>query len=230
MKPRSYKKKTIGKAKVSTAVKKYVKKATSSLKPEMKRVIDNYTETTIENVVTPYYIYEPSITQGTTVSTRVGNTIKMAGVNVKAMFRNNATNSAYFRVLVLSSDGATDATPATMELFTETNNVGGTSPIVLSGTGAINILYKINNRRFKVHYDHTFKLAATGSTDGKEVMLFHKFVKFGFKTIKFDSNTSGLNDQTTRYYVMFLHSETALDGVGGAIEISGQNKWYFTDS
>lgn len=214
------------KAKVSTAVKKYVKSHTP--KPEVKRAFDVYSETTISAMVTPYQIYEPIIAQGVGRNQRIGNQIKMLGVHTRAHFKNNSTGTCWVRMLVLSTAGDTDTAAATMELFKDVNAAGDTNPIVVSGSSSGNIFFSINDAKFKTHYDHVYKLGGTGSLEGRDVILFNKFCKFN-TTIKYDGTNTGLGNQSRRFLIIYLTSETALDGGGASVEISGMNRWYYID-
>jgi len=228
-KRRSSKKKSYSKGKVSSSVKAYVKKAMVKVKPEVKRTIDYYTEGTVDAVVTPYQYYELIVGQGALAPQRIGLDIKLIGLQVKAFFRNNTTTTQMLRVLVLSCPSDTITTIATMELFKDAGVGGTTSPIIVSGTSPVNMLYPINNFKFKTHYDHVFKLGGSGSTDAKDLIKFTKFCKFGSK-IHFDgTSTGGFGDASKRFFVLYLTSDPLLDGGGGAIEITGTNKWYFTD-
>lgn len=225
-KPRRYKKRTISKAKVSTAVKKYVKSHVP--KPEVKRAFDVYSEAVISAMVTPYQMFEPIIAQGTARNQRIGNQIKMLGVHTRAYFKNNSTGTCWVRMLVLSTGSDTDTAAATMELFKDVNAAGDTNPIVVSGSSAGNIFFSINEAKFKTHYDHVYKLGGTGSLEGKDVVLFNKFCKFN-TTIKYDGASTGLGNQSRRFLILYLTSETALDGGGASVEISGMNRWYYVD-
>jgi len=224
-----YRKKTVSKPKVSTAVKSYVKKVMKPMKPEVKRQIDFYTEVSHDAIVNPYSLYELAVVQGTTPAQRTGNIINLIGLNINAFFRNNATTTEFVRTLVLSCPSDTDTAVATMELFQDATTGGGTAVIQNSGTNAVNIMYPINKSKFKVHYDHVFKLGGNGSTEGKDVMKFNKFLKFQSK-IKFDGTGVGLGNASRRFLVVYLTSDPLLDSAGGAIEITGINNWYFTDS
>lgn len=227
IKPRRYKKKT-GTKTVSTAVKKYVKHALKPMKPEVKRQIDYYTEVGIDSIVSPYTQYELAVVQGTTPAQRVGNQINLIGLSIKAFFRNNATTTEFVRALVLSCASDTDTVAATMELFQDATTGGGTAIIQNSGTNSVNMLYPINKSKFKVHYDHVFKVAANTSTDGKDVVQFKKFIKFQSK-IKFDGTAVGTGNASRRFIVFYLTSDPLLDSGGGQVEITGMNRWYFTD-
>lgn len=226
---KAYKRRPLArKTTVSTAVKKYVKKAIKPMKPEVKRQIDFYTEVSHDAIVNPYSLYELAIVQGTTPAQRTGNLVNLIGLNINAFFRNNATTTEFVRALVLSCASDTDTAVATMELFQDATTGGGTAIIQNSGTNAVNIMYPINKSKFKVHYDHTYKLAAGTSTDARDVVQFKKFIKFQNK-IKFDGTGVGLGNASRRFLVIYLTSDPLLDSAGGAIEITGINNWYFTD-
>jgi len=227
---RAFKRKPVArKTGVSTAVKKYVKRAVAPMKPEVKRSIDYYTEQLVDAVITPYSYYELIIGQGVAAPQRIGLDIKLIGLQIKAFYRNNTATTQMIRVLVLSCASDTDTTIATMELFKDAGIGGTTSPIVSSGTSAVNYLYPINDAKFKTHLDKTFKLGGSGATGAEDLIRYTKFVKFNSK-IHFDGTSTGAKgDASRRFFVLYLTSDPLLDGGGGAIEITGTNKWYFTD-
>lgn len=211
-------------------MKKYVKRATLPLRPEVKRTIDFYTETTVDAVVTPYQYYELIVGQGSAAPQRSGMEILLIGLSIRSWFRNNGTTTQFVRALVLSCASDTDTTIATMELFADSNVAGTPTTLALSGTSPINVLFPINKAKFKIHYDHVFKLGGSGATGGEDVKVFNRFVRFRSK-IKFDAaSTGGKGDASRRFFVLYLTSDPLLDAGGAAIEISGSNKWYFTDA
>jgi len=200
-KPAFRKKRYVKKTKVSSAVKKYVRNVARPMRPEIKRILDVYTETSIDSVVTPYFTYEPLISQGTGPYQRVGGRVRMTGLHVKAFFKNNATTTEFIRVLLVRTTSDTDTAAATMELFQDSNNGGTPGTIISSGTAATNILYAINKSKFKTLYDKVYKLGSTNSTDSRDVMLFNRFWKLNSQ-IKYDANQTGLGNQSTRYLLL----------------------------
>lgn len=184
----------------------------------------------MDAVVTPYSFYELVIGQGVQAPQRAGMEILLIGLSIRAWFRNNTTTTQFVRTLVLSCASDTDTTIATMELFADSNVAGTPTTLVASGTSPINVLYPINKSKFKVHHDRVFKLGGSGATGGEDVRVFNKFCRFRSK-IKFDAaSTGGKGDASRRFFVLYLTTDPLLDSGGGAIEISGTNKWYFTDA
>nr|UOF78032.1 capsid protein [Cressdnaviricota sp.]UOF82862.1 capsid protein [Cressdnaviricota sp.] len=221
--PRRYKKKPA----VSKAVVKYVKRHTP--KPEFKRELDGFTENIVSATITPYLNFEPLIAQGTALNQRIGCQIRMKGIYLKTMFHNNSTLTQTVRCLVLSTSSDTDTTPATMELFQDISSAGAVTTIQTSGTNFGNMLFRINKRKFHVHYDRVFKLGSTNSTDGKDVIILRKLIKLN-STIKYEANTTGVGNQSKRFIILYLTSDPALDASGGAIEITGNHYYYFIDT
>lgn len=221
------KKRTYSKPKVSLATKKYVRKVMP--KVEVKRQIDGYTETTVDALISPYQIYEFQVTQGDGAYQRQGKQIHLIGLYIKSYFKNNAVGTAFVRCIVVSTASDTDTLGPTMELFKDANVSGTPTTIAVSGTSAVNVLYEINDSKFKKHWDKTYKLASTNSTDGRDVAWNKKFIKFN-SLIKFDANTAGLGNQSRRFLVIYVTSEPPLDSGGSTIEITGTNKWYYTDA
>jgi len=228
-KPRRGKNKTNSQTKVSQAVKTYVKKVVSIAKPEVKHLTDYYTEQIIDAIVLPYQQFEFLPVQGTGVNARTGNEVKLIGLSIHGIMKNNSVNTQLIRTLVLSCPGDTDIAPLTMELFKDASATGLPTPMFFSGVNDANCLFMINDMKFKVHHDHVWKLAATSSSDAKDVVQWKKFIKFN-STIKFDANTAGQGNQNRRFFVMYITSDPQQDAGGGAMEISGVNKWYFTDA
>lgn len=203
---------------------------TNPLKPEVQRTIDFYTETSVDAVVNPYQYYELIVGQGSQAPQRAGMDVLLIGLSIKSWFINNSNTTQFVRPLVLSCASDTDTAIATMELFADSNVAGAPDSIKLSGTSPVNVLYPINKSKFKVHYDHVFKLGASGATGGEDCKIFNRFIRFRSK-IHFDAaSTGGKGDASRRFFVMYLTTDPRLDAGGGAIEISGTNKWYFTDA
>lgn len=215
------------KPKVSPAVRTYVKRMVP--KPELKRDLDGFAENIINSTVSPYLAFEPVIAQGTALNQRVGTEITMRGIYLKTMFKNNSTTTQMVRVLVLSTTSDTDTNPATMELFQDISPAGAVTTIQTSGTSFGNCIFKINKRKFNVHVDRLFKLGATGSLDGRDVAIFRKLVKLRSKVL-YDANSTGVGNTSKRYLIFYLISDPALDSGGGAVELSGNHYYYFTDA
>lgn len=215
------------KPKVSKAVQRYVKRHTP--KVEVKRELDGFTENIVSATVTPYLQFEPLISQGTAYNQRIGNQVKFTGIYLRTMLHNNSTLTQMVRCVVLACPSDTDTVPATMELFKDLSTAGGTGGILTSGTSFGNCLYRINTNKFKIHWDHVFKLGASTSGDGSDVIFFKKFIKLN-KVVKYDANTTGVGNQTTRYIILYLTSDPGLDSSGGAIEITGNHYYYFIDA
>lgn len=211
---------------VPRVVKKYVKKIMP--RPEVKRELDGFSENIVSATVTPYLQFEPLISQGTALNQRVGNEIRFLSIYAKVMMHNNSTITQTVRMLVLGMANDTDTTPATMELFQDANAAGGTSTLLTSGSNFGNMIFRINKKKFHVYYDHVFKLGSTNSVDGKDVVLVRKLIKIRSK-IRYDGNTTGVGNQSKRYMILYLTSDPALDASGGAIEITGNHYYYFTD-
>lgn len=221
------KKKTTYKPKVSTAVKKYVKTHTPHV--EVKRELDGFSENIVSATITPYLNYEPLIAQGSALNQRIGTQVKMIGIQLRTMLHNNSTITQMVRCLVLGCNSDTDTTPATMELFKDISAAGAVTTIQTSGTSFGNMLYKVNDRKFKIYYDRTFKLGATSSADGQDVIFVKKFIKLN-SLIKYEGNSTGVGNQSKRFIILYLTSDPALDASGGAIEITGNHFYYFTDA
>lgn len=203
---------------------------TNPLKPEVKRTIDYYTENQVDAIVTPYLAFELFAGQGALLPQRTGNEILLIGLSIKAWFLNNGTTTQFIRPIVWSCASDTDTTWATMEFFADAGLSGTPTTGQNSGTSPVNVLYPVNKSKFKVHYDHTFKLGGNGATGGEDCKIFNKFIRFRSK-IHFDAaSIGGKGDASRRFFVMYVTTDPKLDSGGGAIEITGTNKWYFTDA
>ena len=211
---------------VPRVVKKYVKKVMP--RPEVKRELDGFSENIVTAGVTPYLQFEPLISQGTALNQRVGNEIRFLSIYAKVMLHNNSTLTQTVRMLVLGMASDTDTIPASMELFQDANVAGGTTTLLTSGTNFGNMIFKVNKKKFHVYYDRVFKLGSVNSVDGKNVVLIKKLFKIRSK-IRYDGNTTGVGNQSKRYMILYLTSDPGLDNSGGAIEITGNHYYYFTD-
>lgn len=229
MKPKRTSSRTTGKAKVSTAVKKYVKRALLPIKPEVKRMVDYLAEDTLNTLATPYLQYEFLTAQGTALQNRIGTSVRLIGLHMKVFIKNNNNNTNFVRILILSTDGSTDITYATGEVFQD-SNLAGAPTTISANTGLKLMTAEINKLKFKIHYDKVLKFANSNTTDSSDVKLFRHFHKFN-SPIKYEANTYGLINQNRRYFIMYLGAEGPEDIVAGqTLEITGQHKWYFTDS
>lgn len=226
MKQIKYRKSNKYTKKVPTEIKKYVKRHTP--KAEVKRELDGFSENIVSATVTPYLNFEPLIAQGTQYNQRVGNQIKMTGIYIRTMIHNNSTLTQMVRCVVLSCPSDTDTAPATMELFKDLTTTGATGGILTSGTSFGNCLYRLNDNKFKVHWDHLVKLGNVNSGDAKNVVFLKKFIRLN-SIIKYDGNTTGLGNQTRRFLILYLTSDPALDSSGGGIELTGNHFYYFVD-
>lgn len=228
-KPKVYRKKTVSKPKVSLAVKKYVKRTMKPMKSEVKRQIDYLAEATMATLATPYLQYEFLTAQGNTPSTRVGQQVRLIGLHMNTIIKNNANITNMVRILILSCDGSTDITATTGEFFQDANLAGATSDIT-AYTGLKLMTGEINRIKFKVHYDKKFKLGNFNCTDSTDVKIFTHFHKFN-TPIKYEGNALGSTNQNRRVFVLYLGAEGPEDIITGTtIEVTGQHKWYFTDA
>ena len=211
---------TVRRPRLTTAIKRYVRRVVP--KPELKRDLDGWTENVINSTVTPYINFEPVIAQGTALNQRIGSEIIMRGIYLRAMFKNNSTTTQMVRALVLSCANDTDTAPATMELFQDISAAGAVTQIQTSGTNFGNCLFKINKRKFHVHVDRLFKLGATGSLDGRDVIVFKKLVKLRSR-VSYDAGLTGVGNTSKRFIILYLTSDPSLDAGGGAIELTGNH-------
>jgi hypothetical protein len=216
-------------AKVSTAVKKYVKQVTAKSRPEMKRIMDSTTldETAINTLTVPYIFREFSCVQGTQVQGRLGNELYIQGLHLKGILHNNSNTTIFVRRLILQ---LTDGTPT--GAFTEIFTSGTGVPTDLVTTTGLNAMYhSINKSKFKVYDDTVMKLAPLTSVDGNQTKMFNKFQKFGGAKITYEGNTSGEQNQNKRFLVLWIFADANDDTTAATnvVEVSSNITWYYTD-
>lgn len=232
-KPRRSAYKPNNKGPVSNAVKKYVKKVTSRTRPEMKSAQANFVESTLLNtsaIGTSFRATEfPSMTQGTTRETRIGNEIYLHGFHSKGSYFNTGSAVVYIRRLVLGTTTGVDPFDAVnSELFDTAAGQGQSLTQIGNNMGLIQS--RINTNQFKVYFDKTIKLSPSTATDGTQTKLYNHFQKFGGKKIKFDAQTVGLNSQNARMIELYLVAQADNDAVTGiTVEQSENYTTYFTD-
>jgi len=228
-KPSYRKKRYVKKTRVPLATKKYVKRVTRQIRPEMKNQLDLFTETTINYLSQPYLIYEPAISQGDGKQNRDGVELIMKGVHFKGIVHNNSNQTAYVRFLILKTQGATDTAWATAEFFTDGSTSGATQTITdLLGSTRL-ATTKINPAKFKVCAERVIKLAPNTSTEGAEVKKFNIFTKQNQKVI-YEAGTYQAANQDWRYIVVILSTLANNDVAStSTCEITADLKWYFVD-
>lgn len=166
-------KKSKVKGKVTPAVRKYVRKALSA------NIEDKYIlqDVPVTNPI-PYtgtmalVSYSPAITQGTGVSNRIGDAIKLHNLNLRIHLACPATYNAYARVMLIrykQQDGR--------DLVV--NDIMSTS----AGYGPDRPLYPPSQLSEKVHilYDKVHQVTATGNVTADEqhkVLIIKKYLGF----------------------------------------------------
>lgn len=221
-----------GKAGVSQAVKKYVKKVASKTRPEMKCQRFAFTENSLLNtgaIATSFYWNEfPAISQGVTRDSRIGNEIYLHGYHAKGSYFNNGSSPVFIRRLVVGYSTGVAANSVASELFDLSTGVGTTLTTVGNNMGLITT--RINKSQFKVYFDKVIKLSPTSATDGTQTKLYNYFQKFGGKKITYEANAVGANNQDARLAEIYLVAQADNDAsTGFVVEQTLNNAIYFTD-
>lgn len=224
----SRRKKPAYKPKVSTAVKKYVRKYVGP-QPELKCLWLNDKEYNMDTLANQAYVRTfTELAQGSNRYSRVGNQVYFKGVQIKGVVRNNVAKTNYCRLIVARCNGNVDLSVASsIEIFAE--NLAGTGAGASSITGLEVIYGSLNKNKFKILLDKKMKLGASGSTDGADAKMFNHFVKLN-QLIKYEGNGYGQDNQTYQLFWMLLAAEAADDAAGSTVvELSHTTKSWFSD-
>lgn len=224
--PKTTRRTTSRKPKVSKAVKQYVRRTRP--KVETKQSWTHHNEVNLSTLSQGYTSTGPLISQGTNSLTRIGNKITASGMHLKGVLNNNSGSETTVRMLIVGFD-ASNGDPS-LNLF-RTGASGATAAIsAVNGLDAM--YYPINTIDLHVYYDTTYKLAgsATGNA-GANVKVFQKFVKFNRRQIEYKGNATGYSNQNWLYQIIWIAADTNDDTTSGtAVELSAMERFFYQDA
>jgi len=215
--------------KVSTAVKKYVRRALPSV--EMKNIWYHDNEVSLNTLVQGAMQAYPLIANGNSNITRVGSEISLKSMQVKGMLYNNSGSESYARLIIVGHPGTIDPTYTTFPIFKSASS--GTSAVIGTINGLDAMYYPINTTELTVYHDQVMKLAGTATAGGpSNTRMFSKFIKWPGKgkKIMYKANTSGYNNQNWMVSVFWIVADANDDtSTGTTVELSQLTRVWFTD-
>lgn len=226
MPQRRYRTKPRKSASTSKNLRRTVKKVVRSyLKPEVKKITKTQTEQNLNTLSqNPYALSFTAIGQGTDDYQRVGNKVKAIGLNFAGFMCNNSSVPALVRILVLNQQNPeTDMTSTSTNIF-DVNTI--TSISSLTGVG---VMYApIDKNRYQVLYNKVIKCAATGASDGGNIVQFKKFIKLN-KELAYDSSSTA-DCVKNNIRLMAFAAEAPNDvGAGTNVEFTAYGTLFYID-
>lgn len=215
---------------VPTAVKKYVQRAIPHVELKEQWTHDNEVQlnTLVQGAMQSY----PSVSQGTTHLTRVGNDINLKKFDIKGVLSNNSTSESFARMIIVGHDGDLDPTMSTFPLFLA--GATGSTFTISSVNGLDTMYYPLNDKELHVYEDKVFRLA--GSATGNAAVnakYYSKTINFPGqgKLIKFKANATGVGNQSWFISVIWVVADANDDtSTGTVVELSQLTRFYYTDA
>lgn len=182
---------------------------------EKKRHTVNVSSTGIGQTPSIISLWGTGLSQGTTGSTFLGSRITITGVKLIMQLKCNKDKNVthWFRILVGSFDSDTLPT---------------NSQILQSSTNPTVSMYAIPHAtRFKIFYDKTIRLGASGAGGSSTYNGWHatKYINFGNKTGMF-STTSAARPSNVQHFYMIMSSEASVN----LPEFQMHSRMYFKDA
>jgi len=215
------KRKTTRTARVSPAVRKYVRRALP--KVEVKQTWYHMNELQLNTLAQGYSNVGPVISQGTDSASRLGNIISATGLHYKGVLSNNSTQESMIRFAIVRYDSSLGAPN---NIFFRGSSAG--TPLAISAVNGLDAMYyPINRVDLHVYHDKLIKLAgsATGNA-GANVKVFSKFVKLNRLKLEY----KGSNPQWN-YACVFIAADSNDDtSTGTSVELSCLERFFFKDA
>lgn len=146
----------------------------------------------VSSSTTPALILLNGLSQGTSATTRQGQSIKMVAIYPNIFWSiNAAASTTYCRCIIFIDKQANGAAPAASDLLTTTTSV--LSPFVIG-----------NSKRFRVLMD----IRRTLSLNGVEMVRFKKYKKISWHTEYNTGNAGTIADiQTNSLYMLHMSDQ-----------------------
>jgi len=213
---------------VSTAVRKYVARVVPHV--ETKEIWTHDNEVQLNTLSQGALQAYPTISQGTSHITRVGNDVNLKKFDIRGVLSNNSTSETFARMLVVGHDGNIDPTMATFPLFLA---AAGTSVTIGTLNGLDTMYFPINNKELHIYEDRVLRLAgsATGNA-AQNAKYYSKTINFPGqgKLIKFKGGSSGYANQSWFITVVWIVADANDDTTTGTVvELSQLTRFMYTD-
>lgn len=222
--------------KVPPSVKSYVKRQMRT-NTELKRceLQDQESLQGIPASGVPFFRHDVlACAEGTGPNDRIGNEVRLQGIQVKGMFNNNVNITIYCRVLIGYFTGSQDTYSAVNEftpLFKDAQGVAfSASSIVAVGTKNYALMTTPTHPTYWTSlYDKVIKIGPSASTDGNNTRLFNKFIKLHNKKVEFV--LSGTINPIPRLQVIRLYTDAPQDAsTAQTMEYSGLTQVWYRDA
>jgi len=227
--------------KVAPAVKQYVKNQMRT-NTELKRYEaqdQEKLEGLTASATVPMFTHNVLLlAQGTASNERIGNEIRLQGVQLKGMFNNNTTLTTYVRIMIGYYIGNAELTSPVSEIVSLfKDNLGNSvSAQIVAAAGAKNYALMTTPTHpefWHPLYDKVLKIGPNTSTDGNNTRLFNKFIKLHNKKVIFDtlSGTTGAGYSTPRLQVIRIYTDAPQDSsTAQTLEYSGLSQVWYRDA
>lgn len=175
------------------------------------------------STLTGYLAYDPlAPTQGTGPQERIGTEIQPTGLHIRGVVHNNGGNANFVRILVVKSTTRQDI--ASGDFFAAASGIGQDITAI---NGVDRVFWPIHQKVHKVLYDKTLLLEK--STEINKAKSFNKFIKLSGK-VKFDGASTGPEQVTPRYHIVYLGAESPDDtSLGENVEVSALHRFFYKD-
>ena len=169
-----------------------------------------------------------NIGQGTGSYQRVGNKVKIIGIDLKNFFNNNSTTQIWLRFVVLKCYDR--AAAGTASLFFESGTGNTTS--ITSLNGIQTMLRPWHPAQVKPIYDKVIKMSANSGEAAHSFTRLNHFIKFPKGLIiKYSGSSTGIGYSEPFYQIGCLIAEAPEDiGAGVTCEWSYCTNIYFVDA
>lgn len=220
--------------KVAPAVKSYVKKAMRT-NSELKR-LEIFNQESLQGIPPSGTAIFPSlafsVAEGTASNERVGNEVRLQGIQVKGMWHNNVNLTIYCRVMIgyyNTVDNLYSAINENTPLFKASDGQSVSSVTIASGATKNYALMTTPTHpiQWTSLYDKVFKIGPSTSTDGNNTRLFNKFIKLHNKKVSW-VNTGSI--PLPQLQVLRFYSDAPLDAsTVQTVEYSGSTQVWYRD-
>lgn len=200
-------------------------------RPEVKSVMLTGLEQTLSTLtgILPVSITD-AISQGTTSITRIGNTIRLIGIQIKYQLQNNATAPCFVRTSLIKYNDRVTLTTATDMFLAASGGSADIADLLASSATVMRPYDKVFVN--KVYHDKVHSLSAYSGEATYSTRTYSRFIKFPRGLVITYNGSSNTIANTTPYLAFIAYStDTGNDtGAGTTTEMTYQIRVFYTDS